>query len=336
MKQRVSILIPAYNAEKFIQDTMLSAINQTWSNKEIIVIDDGSSDATLQIAKSLESANVKVVSQNNTGVCGARNKALTLAQGDYIQWLDADDLLHPEKIARQLESVPAERDSLTLLTSAWGKFFHIPEKAKFVPDSLWQDLEPLEWILARFNDNVWMNPTVWLVSRRLTELAGPWDERLTKSGDDDGEYICRVVAASKGVKFVRDALCYYRIGTPGSLNWNMETSKKNLEPLFLSLNLALDHLLGMENSDRTRKACIQHLQTFLPYFIPDQDNLVAKLNHRAEELGGELVPPFSWKYYLFEKTLGSKTTHKLKTNWRIAKLLAQSRWEKMLHLRPSH
>lgn len=328
MNNLVSILIPAYNAEKFIQETMLSAINQTWNNKEIIVLDDGSTDGTYEVAKSLASNNVKVITQSNAGVCRTRNKLFSLAQGDYIQWLDADDILHPEKIARQLADGEISKESKTLLTSAWGKFFFRTEKAKFAPDSLWQDLEPLEWILARFNDNVWMNPTVWLVSRRLTELAGPWDERLTKSGDDDGEYICRVVAASNGVKFIRNALCYYRIGTPGSLNWNMETSKKNLEPLFLSLTLALEHLLAMENSERTRKACVQHLQTFLPYFYPDQDDLIEKMNNRAHELGGTLKPPFSWKYYPFEKIFGPKLTHQLKTNWRITKLLAQSYWEK--------
>lgn len=332
MSSLVSILIPAYNAEKFIRETMLSAINQTWPHKEIIVVDDGSNDSTFKIAKSLESSAVKVVSQNNTGVCGARNKALSLAQGDYIQWLDADDLLHPEKIARQLASSEVGRDSLTVLTSAFGRFFFRTEKAKFVPDSLWQDLDPVEWIMARFNDNVWMNPTVWLISRRLTELAGPWDERLSRSGDDDGEYICRVVAASEGVKFVHDAQCFYRIGTVGSLNWNMETTKKNLEPLFLSLSLTVGYLIALENSEKTRKACTQHLQTWLPYFYPDQDVLVEKMNRRAHDFGGELkAPKVSWKYYPFEKALGPKICNKLMINWRIAKLQTQGKWDKFFY-----
>ena len=84
-----------------------------------------------------------------------------------------------EKISRQLSSGEVGRDSLTLLTGAWGRFFYRREKANFVEDSLWQDLDPIDWIATKFSDNVWMNPTVWLVSRRLTELAGPWDERLT-------------------------------------------------------------------------------------------------------------------------------------------------------------
>ena len=71
-----------------------------------------------------------------------------------------------------------------------------------------------------------MNPAVWLVSRPLTDLTGPWVSRLAKSGDDDGEYICGVAAASDRVMFVEEARCYYRIGTVGSLNWKMETKRR--------------------------------------------------------------------------------------------------------------
>lgn len=332
MTALVSILIPAYKAENWIHGAVSSAVNQTWPNKEVIIVDDGSPDRTLEVARRLASPLVKVVTQENTGACGARNKALSLAQGDYIQWLDADDVLHPEKIARQMESGGGGRNSLTLLTSAWGKFFYRTSNAKFSPDSLWRDLSAVEWIMARFHDNVWMNPAVWLVSRRLTDLAGPWDDRLSKSGDDDGEYICRVVAASDGVRFVRDAVCYYRIGTVGSLNWNMETSEASLESLLLSLDLTVRHLLSMEDSERTRKAALQHLQTFSAYFYATGGHFVDRLNELAYELGGKISPPkVSWKYYPIERVFGARATRKVISNWRAAKLIARRDWDHYLH-----
>lgn len=332
MTDLVSILIPAYNAQQWIRDTIHSATEQTWPRKEIIIVDDGSSDGTLATAKTLESQIVKVVTQENTGACGARNKALSLAQGDYIQWLDADDLLHPEKIALQLERSEGGLTSRTLLTSAWGKFFSHHKRAKFVPDSLWGDLGPVDWIMTKFTDNVWMNPAVWLVSRCLTELAGPWDERLTISGNDDGEYLCRVVAASDGVRFVRDAKCYYRIATVGSLNWNMERSEKSVESLLLSLSLSIDHLRSLEDSEKTRKASLQYLQTFLPYFYASNDDLVNRMYGLAHKLGGELTPfKVSWKYYTFETTLGAEVTKKIINNWRAGKLLAQKTWDRCLY-----
>jgi len=94
----VSILIPAFNAEEWISDTLSSAIAQTWERKEIIVVDDGSSDQTLTVARRFESQGVRVVPQKNQGAAAARNTALSLSQGDYIQWLDADDLLAPTRL----------------------------------------------------------------------------------------------------------------------------------------------------------------------------------------------------------------------------------------------
>ncbi len=89
-KPLVSILIPAYNAQDWIADTLRSAIAQTWEPKEIIVVDDGSTDQTLEIARKFESGTIRVLSQKNQGAASARNTALSLCRGDYIQWLDAD------------------------------------------------------------------------------------------------------------------------------------------------------------------------------------------------------------------------------------------------------
>src|SRR5690349_19675037 len=105
MKPLVSILIPAFNSQKWLADTIRSAIGQTWERKEIIIVDDGSSDQTLAVAKRFGSKNVVVVRQDNQGAAAARNRALSLSQGDYIQWLDADDLLAPDKIVRQMEAL---------------------------------------------------------------------------------------------------------------------------------------------------------------------------------------------------------------------------------------
>jgi glycosyltransferase involved in cell wall biosynthesis len=90
----VSIIIPAYNVEKYIGETIKSVINQTCGNWELIIINDGSTDDTADIAKKMaeKDPRIKLYSQENGGVSRARNKGLTLAQGDYIAFLDADDL----------------------------------------------------------------------------------------------------------------------------------------------------------------------------------------------------------------------------------------------------
>jgi glycosyltransferase involved in cell wall biosynthesis len=125
-RQLVSILIPAYNASRWIHESIRSAVNQTWFAKEIIVIDDGSTDGTANIVRHYESAILKFAVQDNQGAARARNRALSLAQGDYIQWLDADDLLSPDKVERQMK-VAKESSPRVILSSSFGKFHVCPE-----------------------------------------------------------------------------------------------------------------------------------------------------------------------------------------------------------------
>lgn len=334
MTALVSILIPAYKAERFIVETVRCVRAQTWPQKEIIIVDDGSPDRTFEVAKSLQGADLKVVRQENSGAPTARNTALSHAQGEYIQWLDADDLLHPDKIRFQLEGADSGYTSRTLLTCSWGKFFFRADKAVFTPDPLWRDLSAVDWIVTKFRDNVWMNPAVWLVSRRLTELAGPWDAKLARSGDDDGEYICRVAAASDGVRFVPEARCYYRIATVGSLNWNMETNEQALQSLVLSLTTSVRRLLELEDSSTTHEACARLLQTFMSYFYASDPRYYQELAAVARGLGHELIPPrVSWKYRPVEWLAGPRVTKKVITNWRGAKLLIHRAWDKYRYMR---
>src|SRR5262249_33786455 len=146
----------------------------------------------------------------------ARNRALQAAQGSYIQWLDADDLLDPNKLTQQMEAAHAVADARILLSCPYGTFYYRHDKAEFVETSLWRDLTPVEYFLARFNDNVCFQTDAWLVSRELTEAAGGWTD--IGSPDDDGEYFCRIALKSHGVKFVREARSYYRVGNFGTLS----------------------------------------------------------------------------------------------------------------------
>ena len=328
MDELVSIIIPAYNAEYWISDTIRSALSQTWPKKEIIIVDDGSTDNTLAIARTFESRIVKVFAQPNKGASAARNEGLRCAEGSYIQWLDADDLLAPDKISHQLKCADRGQDSRVLLTSSFGTFYYCYERATVRPTALWQDLSPVEWIENKFNGNVWMNPGVWLVSRKLNEQAGPWDERL--SLDDDGEYICRVVAASEKVQFVGEGMSYYRLGNIGSLS--ASTSDRACESLLLSSSLCIQYLLSLENSERTKNACLNLLQSSLPFFYPGEDALLTKINDLASELGGTLrAPTVNWKYYPAEKFFGREGRIKVMNNWRGVKYLMRRNWDKLLY-----
>ncbi len=302
MKPLVSILIPACNAEKWIADTLKSALAQTWERKEIIIVDDGSKDGTLTAARNFESAQVKVVSQANRGASAARNHAYSLCQGDYIQWLDADDLLAPDKIERQMQAAEAAGDRRRIYSCGWGRFMFGPGRAQFAPNAIWEDLDAREWITRKLAQNLFVPPIVWLVSREVTQAAKPWDERL--SLDDDGEYFCRILMASNGVKFVPEARGYYRMSGFNSLSIVGQSDKK-LESLWLSMQLHIRYLLSLEDSDRTRAAGVTYLGNWLHSFHPIRPDLVAAAQKLAVSLGGKLdLPHVRPKYAVIEKLFG--------------------------------
>ena len=96
---KFSIIIPAYNAEKFIERSINSVLSQRYSNYEVIVIDDGSIDNTAKVVEQYDSNVVKFLKQNNSGVSGARNKGISFAKGDFICFLDADDVYYDNHLS---------------------------------------------------------------------------------------------------------------------------------------------------------------------------------------------------------------------------------------------
>jgi glycosyltransferase involved in cell wall biosynthesis len=323
----VSILIPAYNAQAWISETIQSALSQTWARKEIIVVNDGSTDDTLSIVRRYESSMLKIIHQENGGACRARNRALSECQGDYIQWLDADDLLAPNKIERQLRVAQDEVDPHVLFASAWGRFYYTQSKVKFEPTPLWQDVDAAEWLVL-WLANPWMIPPhAWLVSRQLTDEAGPWDEQLTR--DQDGEYFCRVVSHSSYIKFVSESRSYYRMANTSSLS--NTTTRKAWESICRSTELTIGHVLAHENSERTRTACISRLNrdaSMLEIYAPD---LALHLHQRIKELGGKILPEkISRKYAFVQRIIGARNALRLKeAEWRARRRIYGS-YERLL------
>ena len=328
MKPLVSILIPAYNAEPWIADTIRSAQRQSWPRKEIIVVDDGSKDKTLAVAQQFAGAEVTVVTQKNAGAAAARNRAFSLSKGDHIQWLDADDLLAADKISRQMEVVEKISDPRALFSSEWGRLMYRPRRAQFEQTPLCADQPPVEWLVRKLGQNLHMQPATWLVSRELTLAAGPWDTRLTL--DDDGEYFCRVLLASSGVRFVPGAKSFYRMSGFSSLS-NVDQSDKKLESLWLSMQLHVGYLRSLEDSERTRAACVTYLGNWLNYFSPTRPDIIAQAQQLAATLGGKLelsgVRP---KYKWIEKLFGRQTAGRVQVVLPNLKTSLLRTWDKAM------
>jgi glycosyltransferase involved in cell wall biosynthesis len=317
MQPLISILIPAFNAQEWIADTIRSALAQTWPRIEIIVVDDGSRDRTLSVARQFVSKQVCVVTQPNQGAAATRNRAFSLSQGDFVQWLDADDLLSGNKIESQMAALGDLQERRTLLSCGWGYFDFRPEKARFQPTALWCDLAPVEWLLRKMELNLHMQTATWLVSRELTEAAGPWDTKLL--GDDDGEYFCRVILASKGIRFVSDAKVFYRRPSAGHLSY-IGRSDRKMEAQVLSMELNVSQVRSVEDNERVRSACVRYLQNWLLNFYPERPDLVERLERLARVMGGSLKPPhLSWKYAWIQKTFGWSAAKRTQLYYNIIK-----------------
>ncbi len=292
MKPLVSVLVTAYNAAPWLAETLDSVIQQTWEKIELIVVDDGSKDNTLAIAKPYESSNVKVIHQENRGASAARNCALSLAQGDFIQYLDADDLLAPDKIERQVKFWQ-EGHPDALISGAWGRFYEHPSQASITAQPLWRDLSPVDWLLCAWQGRWMVHPAAWLVSRPLSEQAGLWDETL--SLNDDGEYFCRVILTSHEVRFCQDAISYYRSGLTGSLSGHKTDTAWH--SAFAAAEQCTRYLLARENSPRTRQVAANLLQRLIYEVYPDVPDLRHQASLQVQKLGGATERPTGGPFY---------------------------------------
>jgi glycosyltransferase involved in cell wall biosynthesis len=302
VKPLVSVLISAYNAEKWIAEALQSAIAQTWSRKEIVVVDDGSTDGTADVARRFAVNGVRVIPTENRGLSAGQNLAYEHCHGDYIQYLDADDLLAPEKIERQLAALKPGDSKRVLLSSPWAPFYYRTQHARFVQNSLWQDLSPVEWLLRKMSEGIHMQNATWLVSRELVEAAGPWNADLQY--DQDGEYFARVLVASEGTRFVHGTGIFYRATGSGSISYIGNSNAKR-DSLLFSMKVHIRCLQSLEKSERVRKACLAYLQIWYPFFYPRRPDLVTELQAMAADLGGRLEEPrLRWKYAWMKPLFG--------------------------------
>jgi glycosyltransferase involved in cell wall biosynthesis len=302
---RVSIIVPCYNAEPWVGAAMESALAQTWPETEVIAVNDGSHDGTLAALRRFEGPKVRVIDQGNLGASAARNAGLRAATGEFIQFLDADDLLAPEKIARQMELLNASGPR-AIATSRWTRFDGDPSTANVSESEMFHDLSPVDFLLLHTSDGQMMHPAAWLIPADLAREAGPWNETL--SLNDDGEYFCRVVLSSRAVVHAPGSLALYRSGVPHSLSSRRD--RRSLESLYRSCVLVAAHLREAEDSPRVRRARADYFQRLAYEVYPEAPDLSKLAESESRALGGSSLKPLMGR----RKALVARWV-----GWRLAK-----------------
>jgi glycosyltransferase involved in cell wall biosynthesis len=310
----VSIIIPLYNAEKYIAGTIRSAIDQTWLNKEIIIVNDGSTDNSLVIANQYASGDIKIISQPNKGASAARNTGLKEAQGKYIQFLDADDLISPNKITDQINLLINYPDHLGLCGTIHFQDGDDPLANKVQHDwfSGGSD-DPIDFLIKLYGGAL-IGPEYggmitihsWLCPRHILDKVNGWNEEL--GVDDDGEYFCRVILASAGIKYASDSISYYRKFI-GENNLSAQKTYDAYHSILRSTLLKADHLTRRTDNIQAKTALSRLLWDNALKFYPQYNGLALI----AEKAAKKMAPLYNYNPYgkglNFElsKVLGWKT-----------------------------
>jgi glycosyltransferase involved in cell wall biosynthesis len=306
----VSIIVPCHNTAPWLAATLESALAQTWPQREIIVVDDGSTDGSPAIARDFAARGVQLVIQRNEGAAAARNHGLRLARGDYLQFLDADDLLAPDKLERQVRLLQANGDDC-IASCAWSRFTSDPAAA--VPDphrELWRDLAPVDWLVLAAEHNLMMATATWLLPRRIADRIGPWDTAHRANPLDDMDYFDRARAACRRVLFCPETRTYYRSALAGSLS--QVRSDAAWHAISATLHRSAGLLLRLEDSPRTRHAAATLLQRFIYESYPSVPALSRQAAARVREFGGtDLQPEFGPARRRVASLLGWKLTKRL-------------------------
>ena len=233
----ISVIIPAYNAQKTIRETIESVLNQTFKDFELIVIDDGSQDSTVEIVSAFSDPRLRLFSYPNAGVSASRNRGLAQANSEFISFLDADDLWTPDKLEAQLRALEANPQAA--VAYSWTDY--IDESGQF----LFPGNHPTatgdvysELLINDFLENG-SNP---LIRREALIKVGGFDESLC--GPEDWELFIRLAACYPFVVVPRSQILY-RLST-NSISFNLSRQEAQclqvIERAFNQAPESLQHL----------------------------------------------------------------------------------------------
>jgi glycosyltransferase involved in cell wall biosynthesis len=199
MDPSVSVIIPVYNGEAFLREAVESALAQTYSPVEIIVVDDGSTDGTAAVARELP---VTYLHQENAGVSSARNLAIAHSQGDLLALLDGDDVWLPQKLAVQIEALDGNPDA-----GYASCFFSYIFRPMPRPPSWW----PPIWYRAGYvppTEAGYCIPSTWIIRRSTWDAVGPFDP--TRRLGEDIDWLARAKDLGISTAIVDDVLLHKR------------------------------------------------------------------------------------------------------------------------------
>jgi glycosyltransferase involved in cell wall biosynthesis len=302
---KVTIGIPVFNCETWVATAIQSALEQTWPDKEIIVVDDGSTDRSADICKSFGS-RIRFVQQPNRGGNAARNQVCRLSSGDWIQFLDADDYLKPDKIRSHLDSCayPSDADVLcsSTIIETWKDGQVANQTLNVVEEGCDWNALFLTWSMPQTHGCIWR--------RQALEEIGGWNEQIRCN--QEVELYFRALQGNLRFRVAGAPLAVYRI-------WSENTvCRRNKKAVVVGKTELILRFLNWLKSERrwipeyqrlAGRTCFEAART-----LANEDLALATSYYHERKREGLMQPEGDaapWKYRLALKYLGFSAAERL-------------------------
>ncbi|WP_019498979.1 glycosyltransferase family 2 protein [Pseudanabaena sp. PCC 6802] len=305
----ISVVIPAYNAQKTILETIHSVLNQTVSNFEIIVINDGSRDNTLSLLSTISDPRLKVFSYENGGLSVARNRGISNAIGEFISFLDADDLWTQDKLELQVAALQKNPDAGVVYS--WTQFIDEHSNLLFLQPPVYLEGDVYPHLLV---SNFISSGSNIMVRRHYIDLVGEFDPAVNATADWD--YYLRLAARCHFALVPQYQVLYRK--SSQAMSSNIELMEKSiLTVLNRSFASAPEHLQSLKNL--SLGITYQYLSDL--YFL---NNLTSKED--LKQANQKLIQAVK----IYPKILLQTTTHRLFIKITILRLLPPQYSQKLI------
>lgn len=312
MNPLISIIIPSYNRENLIRETLHSVLAQTYTNWECIIVDDRSTDGTNAVLKEYSSLDNRFVIVSKPialkqGASVSKNLGLQMARGEYIQFLDSDDILADNKLEKQIACLKKENKKAISVC----KTYYFKENSDVVILDIdrkdYRDFnDPEEYFDLISDIGGYYAPESFLISADLINFSGHWNENLTLN--DDGEFFFRIIYNSNKIVFCNDTFVLHRESMGDNLStlnsFQKATSLLNSWKIIEILYNTRYNKLDSKYLDKKKWAVYNELKTAYPILLKQnklffynqkkKDNFLYKFNRLKRRVNKRLKIIFKY------------------------------------------
>ena len=265
-KDLVSVIIPVYNSEKFLQDCIDSILNQTYENIEVIAIDDGSDDNSLQILKQ-NSEKITVIHQKNAGLAAALNVGVSKMHGTWFKWFSPDDIMYNDAI-ETLVNTADQLEENTIVYSNWDIMNDFDNKIRSITESNYNELNKFNFNI-RILDKQQINVNTCLIPATLFKKECNFTSLENQSAIDYDFFLRSAILFETKYYLIEKPLIKYRIHSEQmsrkSIMENLEYLKKIRENVLSSINEELkgEYLVSLNEYQKNKPISQKSLETSL-------------------------------------------------------------------------